>query len=93
MRDVKAAFDIFDSDGAGSVDPNELKQAFVSLGLANSNKLVHQILTGLDGDHPNGLNFTDFLKLATGKLGEAHSRKQIQNVFASFDSHKNVIWT
>lgn len=91
MREVKSAFDIFDSDGVGSVDTNELKQAFVSLGLANTNKIIHQILTGLDGDHPSGLNFTDFLKLATGRFGETHSKKQIQQVFSSFDSHKTVI--
>jgi Ca2+-binding EF-hand superfamily protein len=67
---VKAAFDIFDTDNSGFVDAAELRQAFVSLGLANANKLVYNIMHTLDGDHPNGLNFAEFLKLATGRLGE-----------------------
>lgn len=90
VRDVKAAFDIFDTDHSGYVDASELKQAFISLGLANSNKLVHNIMHSLDGEHPNGLNFGDFLKLATGRLGEGHSRKQIENVFNAFDHERNV---
>lgn len=90
MRDVKAAFDIFDTDGSGLVDAVELKQAFVSLGLANANKLVYNIMNSLDGEHPDGLNFGEFLKLATGRLGAAHSRKQIEKVFFSFDHERNV---
>lgn len=77
VRDVKGAFDIFDSDGSGYVDAGELRQAFISLGLANANKLVYNIMHSLDGDHPKGLNFGDFLRLATGRLGETQTRKQI----------------
>ena len=90
VRDVKAAFDIFDNDGSGLVDANQLKQAFVSLGLADANKLVYHIMHNLDGDHPNGLNFAEFLKLATGRLGETQNRKEIEKVFASFDHHHTV---
>ncbi len=74
VRDVKAAFDIFDSDNSGFVDAAELKQAFISLGLAHANKLVYNIMSSLEGEHPKGLNFAEFLKLATGRLGEGHSR-------------------
>lgn len=44
VKDVKGAFDVFDVDHSGIVDANELKQAFVSLGLANTNKLVYNLL-------------------------------------------------
>jgi hypothetical protein len=93
VRDVKAAFDIFDTDNSGLVDATELKQAFVSLGLAHANKLVYSIMHSLDGDHPNGLNFAEFLKLATGKLGETHSRHQIEKVFHSFDNERTVLFS
>ena len=36
------------------------------------------------------MNFGEFLKLATGRLGAAHSRKQIEKVFFSFDHERNV---
>lgn len=69
MREIKTAFDIFDSDGSGVVDPVELKNAFVSLGFAASNKFVYNILNDLDTEGAGGLTFDVFLKLATGKLG------------------------
>lgn len=74
VRDIKAAFDIFDTDNSGRVDASELKQAFISLGLAHANKLVYNIMHSLDGEHPDGLNFAEFLKLATGRFGETNSR-------------------
>jgi Ca2+-binding EF-hand superfamily protein len=48
VRDIKTAFDIFDSDLSGVVDPQELKQAFINLGFGGQNKFVYQILAELD---------------------------------------------
>ena len=90
VREIKCAFDIFDSDGSGIVDPVELKNAFVSLGFATSNKFVYNILNDLDTENVGGLNFAAFMKLATGKLGENHSREEIDGVFKSFDIDKRV---
>lgn len=90
VREIKTAFDIFDSDGSGVVDPVELKNAFVSLGFAASNKFVYNVLNDLDTEHVGGLTFAAFLNLATGKLGETHSRAEIENVFKSFDFQKKV---
>ena len=85
VREIKTAFDIFDSDGSGLVDPVELKNAFVSLGFAASNKFVYNILNELDTEKAGGLTFEAFIKLATGRLGETHSREDVDSVFKSFD--------
>lgn len=69
VKEIKSAFDVFDSDGSGVVDPVELKNAFVSLGFAASNKFVYNLLNDLDTEHVGGLTFDAFLKLATGKIG------------------------
>ena len=90
VKEIKCAFDIFDSDGSGIVDPVELKNAFVSLGFATSNKFVYNILNDLDTENVGGLTFAAFLKLATGKLGETHSKEEIYGVFKSFDVDKRV---
>lgn len=91
VREIKNAFDIFDVDGSGVVDPIELKNAFVSLGFANSSKFVLNILNDLDTESAGGLTFANFLKLATGKLGESHSLSEIEGVFKSFDYDKRVL--
>ena len=68
VRDVKAAFDIFDGDSSGTVDPMELKNAFSSLGFGGQNKFVYQILAELDDDQSGGIDFAEFLRLATAKI-------------------------
>ena len=57
VRDIKTAFDIFDGDLSGVVDPQELKNAFVSLGFGGQNKFVYQILAELDDDQSGGIDF------------------------------------
>ena len=44
VKDIKQAFDIFDGDGSGTIDPLELKEAFINLGFGGQNKFVYQIL-------------------------------------------------
>lgn len=88
VKDIKLAFDIFDGDGSGTIDPQQLKESFISLGFAGQNKFVYQILAELDEDQSGGIGFPEFLRLATAKLSDKDSRAEINKVFASFDLHK-----
>lgn len=88
VKDIKQAFDIFDGDGSGMIDPQELKEAFINLGFSGQNKFVYQILAELDEDQSGGIDFPEFLRLATAKLSDKDSRAEINKVFASFDVHK-----
>ncbi len=87
--EVKQAFDIFDGDGSGQIDPLELKEAFINLGFSGQNKFVYQILAELDEDGGGQIDFPEFLKLATAKVSDKDSRREVQKVFACFDTSKN----
>lgn len=88
--EIKQAFDIFDDDGSGMLDPSELKDAFINLGFSGQNKFVYQILAELDEDQSGGIDFPEFLKLATSKMSEKDSRTEIIKVFNSFDINRTV---
>jgi hypothetical protein len=90
VRDIKVAFDIFDSDLSGIVDPQELKTAFQALGFGGANKFIYQILAELDDDQSGGIDFTEFLRLATAKLSDKESRAEIDKVWTAFDVNKSV---
>lgn len=90
VRDIKTAFDIFDGDLSGVVDPQELKQAFEQLGFEGNNKFVYQILAELDDDQSGGIDFAEFLRLATAKLSDKDSRAETDKVWQSFDVNRNV---
>ena len=88
--EIKQAFDIFDGDGSGVIDPAELKQSFVDLGFVGTNKFVYQILAELDEDGSGGIEFDEFIKLATAKASEKDSREEINKVFNAFDKNRMV---
>lgn len=89
--EIRQAFEIFDNDGSGIMDPAELKQAFIDLGFTGQNKFVYQILAELDEDQSGGIDFAEFLRLATAKIGEKDSRTEINKVFSAFDPNRSVI--
>jgi Ca2+-binding EF-hand superfamily protein len=91
VKDIKTAFDIFDSDLSGVVDPQELKRAFEQLGFQGNNKFVYQILAELDDDQSGGIDFAEFLRLATAKLNDKDSRAEVDKVWGSFDVNRSVI--
>ena len=90
VRDIKTAFDIFDGDLSGIVDPQELKTAFEALGFEGSNKFVYQILAELDDDQSGGIDFAEFLRLATAKVSDKDSRPEVDKIWASFDINRSV---
>ena len=73
--EIRQAFDIFDGDASGVIDPAELKEAFVTLGFTGQSKFVYQILAELDEDGSGAIDFDEFLKLATAKVSEKDSRE------------------
>lgn len=91
--DIRQAFEIFDQDGSGIMDPAELKQAFIDLGFTGQNKFVYQILAELDEDQSGGIDFAEFLRLATAKIGEKDTRVEINKVFNAFDPNRSVTVT
>jgi len=66
-----------------------MKRAFESLGFARGgNSLVTQILSKYDSDTNNGIDFEEFLKLATSRIHEQSTYAEIESVFNSFDVKK-----
>ena len=41
IEEIKEAFDLFDTDGSGSIDPRELRAAMQSLGFEAKNQTIY----------------------------------------------------
>lgn len=41
IEEIKEAFDLFDADGSGTIDPKELKDAMQSLGFEAKNATIY----------------------------------------------------
>lgn len=51
---------------------------------------MYQILAELDEDQSGGIDFAEFLRLATSKISEKDSRAEVIKVFNSFDINRTV---
>lgn len=91
VKETKSAFDIFDIDGSGLIDVNELITAFCSLGFDLANKISLTQLNNLLENNPDGLDFGHFLNLSTQRLGDSYSRAEINKIFSAFDTSRAVL--
>ena len=48
VDEIKQAFDLFDTNGTGKIDPKELKAAMQSLGFDSKNHTIYQLIADLD---------------------------------------------
>jgi Ca2+-binding EF-hand superfamily protein len=65
VEELKEAFNLFDTDGSGTISAKELKQAMESLGYKEKNKMVYQLIEGIKGDQ---IDFDQFLDMMTARI-------------------------
>lgn len=85
IEEIKEAFDLFDTDGSGTIDPQELKAAMQSLGFEAKNATIYQMIGDIDASGDGQIDFEEFLDMMTAKMSDKDSREDIQKVFALFD--------
>ncbi|EAR85531.1 EF-hand protein (macronuclear) [Tetrahymena thermophila SB210] len=89
LIEIKQAFDIFDQSGDGTIDPQELRQAFEELGWKGNSKFIYKILEEIDNDYSGGIGFDEFLQIATSKVTDKNSKKETDKVFRMFDCNES----
>ena len=86
IEEIREAFNLFDTDGSGTIDPKELKAAMESLGFENKNPTIYQMIADLDtNDNTRGINFEQFLDAITTRLGNRETKEGIYRIFQLFD--------
>lgn len=88
IEELREAFDLFDTDGSGTIEPKELKAAMQSLGFETKNHTVYTMISDIDKNGNGEIDFEEFLDLMTVKLGDSDSREDVQKVFNLFDDDK-----
>lgn len=65
MDEIRQAFDLFDTNGTGKIDPKELKAAMQSLGFDSKNPTIFQLIADLDkaeASTKGGIDFDSFVE-------------------------------
>ncbi|GFE52848.1 centrin [Babesia ovis] len=85
VYEMQEAFNLFDTNGTGTIDPREIKCAMQSLGIDKKNPMVYQIVSDLEKSGSTQIDFNDFLDSITLKLGNRDSKEGIRRIFNLFD--------
>jgi Ca2+-binding EF-hand superfamily protein len=63
MDEIKKVFNFFDTDGSGTIECNELQEAFKRMGKLYSKADIDIMLSQVDADHSGRLTLDEFAKL------------------------------
>ena len=88
IEELRQAFDLFDTDGSGTIDPKELRVAMQSLGFETKNQTIYQMIQDIDKDGDGDVNFDEFLDMMTSRLAGSDTKEDIQKIFELFDDDK-----
>ena len=92
IEEIREAFNLFDSDGSGSIDYKELKAAMRSLGFETKKEEMQKIIEEIDADGSGEIEFPEFMQMMNGKMGAVDSYDEIMKIFRQYDaSNKGYI--
>ena len=84
-QEIKEAFDLFDTDGSGSIDAKELKVAMRALGFEPKKEEIKKMIADLDTEGNGVIDYNDFLDLMTVKMAERDPMEEMMKAFRLFD--------
>lgn len=90
IEEIREAFNLFDTDGSGRIDPKELKAAMQSLGFENKNPTIYQMIADLEKEGSD-IDFDQFLDAITSKLGDKETKSGINKIFDLFAEGQDSI--
>ncbi|OMJ81993.1 hypothetical protein SteCoe_17427 [Stentor coeruleus] len=84
IKDCKEAFDLFDLDSSGTIDPKEVQAALNSLGRDQS-PTIFRLLAGIE-ELGAEIDFDSFLGHVNDRLGNRESKEGVQRILDLFDA-------
>jgi centrin-1 len=90
-NEIREAFDLFDADGGGTIDTNELKVAMKALSLDPSDEELAKMVSEVDIDASGTIDFSEFFKMMTAKISSKDSEEEIRKIFSLFSEGKETI--
>ena len=84
QQQLKGAFEMFDADGSGAIDNEELLLAMKGLGWDISTEELSEMVRGIDSDANGLVEFPEFEKMIRAKEGSMDSDAEIARAFELF---------
>ena len=85
MEELREAFNLFDTDKRGFIDPRELKAAMRALGFEVKKEHVRRLLAESGKEGNSNVSFEDFCDMLASRMGEKGSKEEVYKIFKLFD--------
>ena len=87
IQEICEAFNLFDTDGSGTINAKELKVAMRALSLDAKKDEIRRMINDTNKDGSGAIDFNEFLSMMTahGHMGDRESREEIAKVLRRFD--------
>ena len=92
-EDLKCAFQIFDTDGTGSVCTSELYQLLSTLGLELKDSEIASMISEHDTDCDNKVRYSELVSLVTAHMGHTEDRGMLEAAFEVLDTNNTGLVT
>merc|ERR1712188_32466 len=86
IAECKEAFDLFDMDGGGTIDLEELGTAMTALGFQPKKAEIKKMVDDMDKDSDGTIDFQEFLTLMAGKMSSKDLKDDMVKAFKLFDA-------
>ena len=84
-KEIKDAFDLFDIDGSGKIDPREIVFSLHSIGFTNSREEIKKIVKELEKIKKGYIDFNDFLKIVNKTMINRDPHEELEKAFQRYD--------
>lgn len=89
VDEINEAFKLFDKDGSGMIDTDELKDAMKALGLAYDKRQVVRLMEQADKDGSGQIDQEEFMSLMARLLHLRNPKEELKKAFKMYDDDDN----
>ena len=82
---ITQAFELFDTDGSGTIETQELKIAMRALGFEPKQEEIDKMVRDVDDDGSGSVDFPEFLDMMAHKILNRDPIEEINKAFKLFD--------
>jgi centrin-1 len=85
-RELREAFDLFDSHGTGRIPATDVKVALRALGFEVKKEELRQLLAEVGCNVNNTIDFNEFMHVLLLKAGERETKAEVMRAFRQLDT-------
>lgn len=89
IEEFREAFRVFDRDGSGNIEMEELRELLKSVGQVATDEELHKMIDVADADGSGEVDFYEFVALMAHKMADPANTAAVSAAFRLFDKDGN----